>query len=187
VTLWFNKDMLRIFPRPYLFAILATLTFSSACSPQSTPTIFRPPTQPQPTQILATTTPIPVLFTPVPTVTITPTLTGPCTNNLEFLQDVTIPDNTIVSPGLPMDKQWLISNSGTCNWDSTYRLKLIGGDPLGASSEQILFPARAGTQTTLHIVFTSPEAAGTYESSWQAFSPDGNAFGDPIFMKLIVQ
>ena len=186
MTLWFNEDMLRIALRPYLLAVLLALIFASACAPKTTPTAFRPPTKPAPTQILSTTTPIPALYTAVPTPTITATLEVPCANNLEFLDDITIEDNTSVLPSASIDKQWLVKNSGTCNWDSTYRLKWIGGDPLGAAQEQALYPARAGTQVTLHILFTAPTVEGTYESAWQAYGPDGIAFGDPIYMKIIV-
>jgi hypothetical protein len=113
-------------------------------------------------------------------------MAGPCANNLEFIQDVTIPDGTSISFGASIDKQWLVNNNGTCNWDSTYRLKWIGGDPLGAAQEQVLYPARAGTQTTLRITFTAPTAEGTYESWWQAYGPDGIAFGDQVSMKIVV-
>ena len=178
--------MLRIPLRPYLLAVLWTLIFASACAPQTTPTHFRPPTQPEPTQILPTTTPIPALYTPAPIPTITATIAGPCTNNLEFLDDITIEDNTSVLAGSSIDKQWLVKNSGTCNWDSTYRLKWIGGDPLGAVQEQLLYPARAGSQATLRITFTAPTLEGTYESAWQAYGPDGIAFGDPVFMMIVV-
>jgi len=178
--------MLRFIRRPILLAILLVSIFAAACTPPSTPTIFRPPTQPQPTHILATTTPVPVLFTPVPATTITPTQTGLCVNDLEFLEDITIPDNTMVTIDSTIDKQWLIKNSGTCNWDSTYHLKWIGGDPMAARQDQVLFPARAGTQLTLRILFTAPAVEGTYESSWQAYGPDEIAFGDPVFMKIIV-
>ncbi len=171
----------------FLIPLLIIIFVTSACTPQSTPAPFRPPTQPQPTQILATTTPVPAIFTAVPTVTVSPTATtGPCVNNLEFLQDITIPDDTAVSIGSTIDKQWLVKNSGACNWDSTYHLKWIGGDPLGAAQEQVLFPARAGTQATLRILFTAPTVEGTYESAWQAYGPDGSAFGDPIYMKVVV-
>ena len=105
---------------------------------------------------------------------------------MEFIQDVTIPDGTTVSIGSTIDKQWLIKNNGACNWDSTYRLKWIGGDPMGASQEQILYPAKAGAQAILRIVFTAPTSEGTYESAWQAYGPDGVAFGDPVFMKIVV-
>lgn len=185
MTLWFNEDMLRIPLRPSLFAVLLSLIFAQACAPQPTSTPFRPPTQILPTQILTTITPIPT-NTPIPTLTITPTMTGPCTNGLTFIEDLTIPDDTTVSAGSSMNKQWLVSNSGTCNWDSTYRLKWIGGEMFGAADEQALFPARAGTQATLRILFTAPTVEGIYESAWQAYGPDGNVFGDAVFITVNV-
>ena len=173
--------------RPISNLILFTIVFlASACVPTVTPTPFRPPTQIPPTKPLATLTSIPAIYATSPALTITPTITGPCANDLQFIDDLTIEDDTLVSPGSPIDKQWLVQNSGTCNWDSTYRLKWIGGDPLNAAQEQTLYPARAGTQAILRILFTAPAFAGTYESSWQAMSPDGNLFGDLIYIKVIV-
>ena len=169
-----------------LFALLFALTLSSGCAPQASPTAFRPPTLPEPTQIVATTTPVPRLSTSAPDLSITATIPGPCTNNLSFLNDITIPDDTTVAPGSPIDKQWLVQNTGTCNWDSTYHLKWIGGDTMSAAEEQALYPARAGTQATLRILFTAPAIEDTYESAWQAAGPDGNVFGDLIFIKIVV-
>jgi hypothetical protein len=103
------------------------------------------------------------------------------------MDDLTIEDGTVVAPGSAIDKQWLVQNTGSCNWDATYRLKWIGGDPLSAAQEQTLYPARAGTQVTLRILFTAPGSAGTYESSWQAIAPDGSLFGDPIYIKVVVE
>ncbi len=177
--------MLRI--RPNLVALLLTLTFASACVPQATEAPFLPPTLPPPTETAPTGTPIPTVQSDLPTSTVAATPTeGPCSNNLEFVSDVTIPDGTTVSTGSTIDKQWLVNNSGSCNWDSGYRLKWIGGNPMGVNQEQFLYPARAGTQVTLRILFTAPAAEGTYESAWQAYGSNGIAFGDPIFMKIVV-
>ncbi|MBI5351387.1 MAG: hypothetical protein HZB50_01985 [Chloroflexi bacterium] len=170
--------------RPSLL-LLIILILAQACAPQATPTPFRPPTQIISIEDLPTITPIPT-NTIVPTFTVTPVLTGPCTNNLTFVDDVTIEDNTTVPAGSSMDKQWLVSNSGTCNWDSTYRLKWISGETFGAAGEQMLFPARAGTQAILRIIFTAPAEVGFYESAWQAVDSNGNVFGDFIFIKVSV-
>jgi hypothetical protein len=43
-----------------------------------------------------------------------------CTDQLTYISDVTIPDDTIISAGSTMDKRWDVENSGTCNWDSGY-------------------------------------------------------------------
>ena len=170
--------------------LLPILILASACAPQPTPTPFRPPTSIPPTQPLPTTTPIPSLFTPVPSPTFASAETateGPCYNDLTFLDDATVEDGTSFTPGESIDKQWLVQNSGTCNWDDTYRLEFIGGDLLGANSEQLLYPARAGTEATLRIIFTAPEETGFYESGWQAVDPNGNFFGDPFNIKIVVE
>jgi hypothetical protein len=154
----------------------------AACSPlnqtpNSTPVLDIPaPTQMTPTSIM-TETVIPLIETPTTT----------CSDNLVFIKDVTIPDNTIVAPNGKLDKQWLVQNSGNCNWDARYRVRLISGDALGASTEQALYPARAGTQANLRILFQAPQEAGVYVSEWQAFDANGIQFGDSFFMKIIVE
>lgn len=173
-----------------LFIILLT----SSCSPQPEPTPFRPPTSISPTQIIFTSTPIPTLTadisiaSPLGTQIIiseTP-INESCTNILSFLDDVTVEDGATFLPNDSIDKQWLIKNDGTCDWDSTYKIKWVGGDPMNANTEQSLYPARAGTQATLRIIFIAPAIAGEYESAWQAVDPDGNFFGDLVFIKIEV-
>ncbi|HUE99196.1 MAG TPA: NBR1-Ig-like domain-containing protein [Anaerolineales bacterium] len=176
-----------------LFAVILILPFlsASACSPASTPTPFRPPTMQasliEPTFIIHPTQEVTVVeSTPLPT--IVPTINPEeCSNNLSFIEDLTIPDNMFTTFGLALDKQWLVENSGTCNWTSDYRLRHIGGAVLGAPEEIALHPARAGTQATIRILFTAPFTEGVYESAWQAMDATGSAFGDPIFISIVVQ
>lgn len=110
-----------------------------------------------------------------------------CTDNLAFVDDLTIPDGTVVVAGSTLDKQWEVENSGTCNWEEGYQIRLISGEDLGAGSEQALVPARAGSRTTIRIVFTAPDDPGDYRSAWQAFNPQGVAFGDPFFIDFSVE
>jgi hypothetical protein len=115
-----------------------------------------------------------------------PSPTPPCVSSLTFLEDITIPDDTVVAPGAVLDKRWRVENSGTCNWDAAYRLKMIGGDDLGAPPEQALYPARSGAQALIRIFFTAPDEAGVYRSAWQAYDPDGSGFGDPFYIEVVV-
>jgi hypothetical protein len=158
----------------------------AACSQAPTPTLFRPPTRPLSPQPLPAT-PAASLLSPTSLPSLEPGPTPPCTNDLKFLQDLTIPDGTSVTAGSSIDKRWLVTNSGTCDWDARYRLKFTGGDSFGAVIEQALYPARAGTQATLRILFTSPSQPGNYQSAWQAFGPDGIAFGDVVYLQIVVQ
>ena len=165
------------------------VTSLAACAPAATPTFFIPPSsaplspttlQPRPPTALSPIVTIAPVLTPLAN---TPT---PCTNNLGFVQDLTIPDGTDVNPGEPVDKQWLVTNSGTCNWDALYRFKLISGEAMQAAAEQALFPARAGTQATLRVIFTAPQDTGMHQTAWQAVSPDGITFGDAVYMQISV-
>jgi hypothetical protein len=174
-----------------LVSVILILLLASSCSAASTPTPFRPPTIPapliEPTFIIHPTQEIVVVqSTPLPTIfpTINP---EDCSNNLSFVEDLTIPDNMFATFGLAMDKKWLVENSGTCNWNSDYRLRNIGGAALGAPQEIALYPARAGKQATIQILFTAPFTEGVYESAWQAIDPQGAAFGDPIYIRVSVQ
>ena len=176
--------------RHWLAAVLTLLLFP-ACSPAPTPTPFRPPTIPapliEPTLIIHPTqeaTAVPPTSLPTSLPTANP---AECSNNLTFVEDVTIPDNMFATFGLTLDKQWLVQNSGTCNWNASYRLRHIGGAELGAPEEVALYPAKARTQATIQILFTAPFAEGAYESAWQAADPNGNAFGDPIYIRITVQ
>ncbi len=110
-----------------------------------------------------------------------------CIDQLTFISDITIPDGTTVVPGSTLDKQWEVENSGTCNWNESYQLRLISGPAMGAEPEQNLIPARSGSRVTLRIVFTAPEEPGTYRSAWQAYNPQSIAFGDLFFIDIVVE
>lgn len=167
----------------FICVSLAAVFALSACGQTATPTLFLPPTLP-PTLGAATQTPAATAL-PTPTLPL-PTPTPPCSDGLTFLQDLTFPDGSSVSPGQPVDKQWLVANSGSCNWDARYRLKVLDGDPMGAAIEQPLYPARAGTQAVIRILFIAPAEPNTYRSRWQAFGPDGQAFGESVYIQLVV-
>ena len=153
-------------------------------TPTPTSGVYRPPTaMVEPTNI------------PVPTTNTDsealpgeerPTLVPECTNSLWFQEDLTIPDGTEVSPGEKMDKRWLVLNNGSCNWDDAYQVRLIAGPNIGVPQLQALYPARSGTEAVIRMNFLAPQELGAYRSAWQAYDPDGQAFGDPFFIDFIV-
>ena len=155
----------------------------SGCTEQPTP--YRPPTiayyATQPAQASATPT-----STRQPIQTPLPSATPSCTNNLTFLENISIPDGTVVHPGDQVDKRWLVQNSGSCNWDDRYRLKSILGADLNAPLEVALYPARSGTNANLRIVFTAPSGPGMVQGAWQAYDPQGQPFGDPLNIQVMV-
>jgi hypothetical protein len=103
------------------------------------------------------------------------------------MDDLTIPDGTVVVAGSTLDKQWEVENAGSCNWEEGYQIRLISGEAMGAEPEQGLIPARSGSRVTIRIVFTAPDEPGDYRSAWQAFNPEGTAFGDPFYIDISVE
>ncbi len=132
----------------------------------------------------------------IPTATLTPTLSAiqmatqtseaQCKDSLTFIKDETIPDGTTVQPGSSIDKRWEVQNSGTCNWGEGYTIQLIGGSDMGVTSPLNLFPARSNTTTSIQIEFFAPQESGNYRSAWQAYNPEGEAFGDTFYIDIIV-
>lgn len=164
----------------FLFLVVLLLSACSSSENQITPTpdVYRPPTQ------AVTATHLPAI-TPEAEAE-RPTSEPACTNTLWFFQDLTIPDGTVVSPGEKLDKRWLVQNSGTCNWDERYEIRLEAGPNMGVPQVQALFPARSDTEVTIRMNFIAPDEPGTYRSAWQAYDPDGTPFGDPFFIEVIV-
>jgi len=173
-----------------IFNLILAFIILSACGEATTPTPFRPPTSIPPTLPFPTTTPFPTNFSPTetatqPSISVTDT-ENDCTNILSFIDDVTVEDGTSFLSNAQIDKQWLVRNDGTCDWDLNYKLQWVSGDPMSANTTQALYPARAGTQATIRVIFTAPAVVGEYESAWQAVDPEGNFFGDLIFIQIVV-
>ncbi|MBS1250824.1 MAG: hypothetical protein MAG431_02421 [Chloroflexi bacterium] len=141
-----------------------------------TPGIYKPPT------------PAPATSPTPDQSSITPTNTPKtCNDYLSFVEDVSIPDGTVVEPGERLVKEWKVENTGDCNWRAGYTMQFIDGSDLGAPHTMALYPARKGTQPILQIIFTAPQEPGPYTSRWQAFNPAGEPFGEDFFIKIVVE
>lgn len=183
---------MRMYSSPVI--ILTLVIFLAGCGPRPAASPFIPPSNdtllPSTGPLSYTPPPLPTAFgaTPAPAgqpAAVTPE--APCYNSLRFVEDVNFPDGTVVRPEEKIEKLWRVENDGTCSWDSRYRMRLVEGDQLGAPAEYALFPARPGTQTDLRVIFIAPRESRYYRSTWQAYGPDGLAFGDPFYIDIFVQ
>jgi hypothetical protein len=102
----------------------------------------------------------------------------PCTDHAEFVEDVTIRDNTLVMPGAGFVKIWRLRNIGTCVWDPTYATVFIGGERLEASSPvHLTTTVIPGATVDVAVDLVAPETPGTYQGYWKLVSRGGNYFG----------
>ncbi len=162
-------------PEPVVIYTLAAQTLAAELT-RVAATQAPPPIEASPTLASIPPTAIPSTATPIPTATATPV---PC-NLATFVSDVTIPDNTLMSPGQTFQKTWRLKNIGTCTWTSGYQLVFDTGDPLGvpAGYAQSLTSGTVapGQTVDLSVNLTAPAVKGTYQGFWKLREPGGAYF-----------
>ncbi len=113
--------------------------------------------------------------------TATPTKTGTVQPNAcdraQFVSDVTIPDGTVLAPGIGFSKTWRLKNVGTCTW-TNYSLIYDSGEKMGGNDSYLIPNTVAPGQTVdITIQLTSPTTAGTYRGYWKLKNNTGVPFG----------
>jgi hypothetical protein len=163
--------------------ITAQLTLA-ATTPAPSPV----PATPTPTNI-PTNTPTSAPILPPPVSGPSPT-SNPC-NQAMFIYDVTVPDETIMSPNQSFTKTWLLKNIGTCTWNSGYHLVYISGNPIGGSTSPLLTTGTVppGQSVEASVSLKAPATAGTYQGYWKLSDSNGKLFGlqdAPFWVKIKV-
>lgn len=107
--------------------------------------------------------------------------------NGRFLADITIPDDTVLPFGQKFMKSWRVENTGNVAWGQGYGLVHVDGEAMGAVGKRPLPPTEVGETAVISIDFTVPARAGTHFSDWRFQDPDGNLFGDILFVRIVAE
>ncbi len=152
----------------------AGLTATALALPSNTPT--------------GTPTPPPSGSTPQVTVTAAATAVATVSScyGLTYVSDVTIPDNTTMTPGNQFTKTWRVRNSGSCAWQAGFTLRFIGGEAMGGSSVSLQDAVQPGNTTDISVALTAPTTPGTYRGNWRMTDAAGRYFGDEVYLLIIV-
>lgn len=142
--------------------------------------------------MIPTTPPILSIPTQAPTVNYVQPVAPVC-DRMRFVDDVTIPDDTVMQPGQPFRKTWRIQNSGSCTWSQGYQLVFASGDQMGVNTA-VNLPSAVPPNTTIDVSIdlTAPVNPGMYQSNWKLRNQYGALFGtanqqnDSIWAKIIV-
>jgi hypothetical protein len=105
---------------------------------------------------------------------------------LAFVSDVTIPDNTKLTPGEEFTKTWRVRNSGTCDWEAGFKFRFTGGESMGGSSVTLDKAVQPGKETDLSVALKAPTSAGSYRGNWRMTSKTGAYFGDEVYVLISV-
>jgi hypothetical protein len=110
--------------------------------------------------------------------TLTPGAAASGCDQADFIEDVTIPDDTRFAPGETFVKTWRLENTGGCAWDSSYAIVFVDGDRLGAPAELALTEVvPPGAQVDLSVELQAPQSSGTYQADFQLRNSQGARFG----------
>ena len=117
--------------------------------------------------------------------TMVPTLKPPATstplpcNKVEFVDDVTYKDGSLVDPNASFVKTWRLVNTGTCSWSSGYVLVFVSGDRMSAPDTVPVTSSSVPPNGTVDVSVTlkAPPSAGTYQGYFKLRAPDGIVFG----------
>lgn len=132
-----------------------------------------------PPDILGTNTPAPVVGAPGCTVS-------------ARLAGETPPDQTLLGPGEYFWKTWSLENTGTCTWDTTYKLIYKSGDLMdGLIAYPLVETVSPGETKSISIYLKAPGAEGVYTGYWQIQTPWNAVFGvgpysEPFYVKVEV-
>jgi hypothetical protein len=144
--------------------------------------------------------------TPIPTLTPAPTFTPLATSTggigfgatipvvgatascygLTFVSDVSIPDNTPMTPGQTFTKTWKVKNSGTCAWDAGFKFAFVSGDAMGGTAYTVPSSVAAGAVIDISVPMVAPNKTGTIRGDWRMSTATGQFFGDQVYVQVVV-
>jgi hypothetical protein len=165
---------------PNLIAAQAIATFAMGL----TQTAFAQPT--------ATLTPVPTATNTVaPTFAVLGTKTGVVPVNTcdvsVFMNVETFPDGTPVAPGQQFTKTWLVKNTGTCTWTSTYKIAFgYGMSQMGGVATPIGKTVKPGEQIEVSVALTAPSTGGDVSGTWRLMNDQGVFFGTVLTVVIKV-
>ncbi len=110
-----------------------------------------------------------------------------CTDQALFVSDVTVPDNTQMSPGQSFTKIWRMCNSGSCTWTTSYQLVFWSGAQMGApNAVSIATTTPPNSTVDISVPMIAPATAGTYTGYWRMRNASGQVFTSDIWVKIVV-
>jgi hypothetical protein len=108
-------------------------------------------------------------------------------NKSAYIDDITIPDGTILAPGEVFVKTWELKNTGYCTWKADSSLVFFKGDSMSGQNAEIGKTLASGNQAKFSIELTAPDAEGIYTGYWILADKYGYPFGTPFFVQIVVK
>lgn len=109
-----------------------------------------------------------------------------CTYAMQFVADVTIPDDTVLPAGTGFVKTWRIRNNGNCPWPAGTAWFFAGGYQM-TGPDWIGVPVTApGGTVDVSVNLMSPAEPGTYTGYWGLRLPGDQELEQRYFVRIVV-
>ena len=105
---------------------------------------------------------------------------------MEFVADMTVPEDTVMQPREQFKTTWRVLNSGDINWTENYSIVFSEGDLLGADTFMALALVPPGVMADIIVNMQAPANPGTYRGVWQLQDDSGVLFGPPFHVQIVV-
>lgn len=108
-------------------------------------------------------------------------------NNSAFVTDVTIPDNTVMTPGQTFTKTWKLQNIGSCPWTTAYKVSFVSGNAMGGVATPLTVTVAPGASGDVSVAMTAPTTPGeAVTGTWILTNDSGQNFGSTFFVLVKV-
>ncbi|KAJ1719962.1 hypothetical protein LPJ53_005351 [Coemansia erecta] len=106
-----------------------------------------------------------------------------------FVEDVTIPDGTDVTPDEKFVKIWSVANMGDSEWPKGTVIVHMGGAPTmtGIRNSAPIVVGKRYEQVGVAVDLQAPLLPGRYTSMWRLMTPQGQYFGSMLWCTIEVK
>lgn len=111
-----------------------------------------------------------------------------CTNQAALIEDISLPDGSLMDPGSRAVKTWRIQNTGTCAWTTAYSWEQINFEnaslKISNQSAPLVSQVAPGESLDISVELSLDSAAALGSSAIAKFklrNPEGDLFGDSAF------
>ena len=104
-----------------------------------------------------------------------------------WIADVTVPDGTEMTPGQDFVKTWMVRNTGSCTWGTGYTLIHGYDERLDGVAEPLTTAVAPGEEVEVSVRFKAPTNTGEHRSYWRMQNAAGSAFGEFLFVSIVVR
>jgi hypothetical protein len=115
------------------------------------------------------------------------TPTGITCDDAIWIEDVTVPDGAQMTPGQDFVKTWKVRNTGSCTWGTGYTLIHGYDEKMEGISEPLAGAVAPGEEVEVSVRFKAPANTGEHRSYWRMQNAAGSAFGEFLFVTIVVR